>query len=332
MTPVAPHITAFLRQRLPLERGVSKHTCQSYAYAFLLLFNFASQKCGVSPSQLCVEQIDAGLVLEFLEHLEKVRGNSPRTRNARLAAIKSFMRFLEHRAPSALDQTRRVLAIPSKKHDERLVGYLTREEMQALLDAPDPRTREGVRDRAMLHLACAAGLRVSELVNLKKDDLTFEPRLSVHVCGKGRRERALPLWKETAAALRAWLSIRGAAAAPELFLNSRGQPLTRSGFSYILRKHALRASRRCPALGNKRVSPHVLRHTCAMLFLQATGDLRKVSLWLGHASIQSTEVYTRTDPNEKLNAIEAVTPPILRRGRFRPPDRLIQTLRVELIM
>ncbi|MGH7634400.1 MAG: tyrosine-type recombinase/integrase [Gemmatimonadaceae bacterium] len=225
--------------------------------------------------------------------------------------------------PSALDQVRHVLAIPMKNTDTRLVVHLTRVEMQSIVDAPDPCTTDGIRDRAMLHVAFAAGLRVSELVGLRLDGLIFEPRLSIRVLGKGRRERVLPLWKETAAAVRAWLAVRGSSPAPQLFLNARGLPLTRSGFEYILDRHVERAAARCPQLRDKRVSPHVLRHTCAMLALQATGDLRKVALWLGHASVQTTEMYVRADPTTRLDALNATTPPTLRKGRFSPPDALI---------
>jgi site-specific recombinase XerD len=276
---------------------------------------------------LAIEQLDVPLVLAFLDDLESTRGNSARTRNARLAAIKSFFRFLEYRAPSCLQQIRAVLAMPSKKTDERLVGYLTREEMQAVLDTPDPRLRNGVRDRAMLHLAFAAGLRVSELVGLRIDELALQPQPSIHVRGKGRRERVLPLWKTTTKALRAWLTLRTDAPCPELFLNARGGPLTRDGFEYILAKHVAVAAIKVPALQKKRVSPHVLRHSCAMHTLEATHDIRKVALWLGHASMQTTEIYVRADPTAKLEAIDAVLPLTLRRGRFRAPDKLLASLR-----
>jgi integrase/recombinase XerD len=327
MTPIAPHITAFLRERLPIEREASEHTCNSYAYAFQLLFDFASRNLKTKPSALQLEQIDAPLVLSFLRHLESVRKNRASSRNVRLAAIKSFMHFIEYRVPSALDQVRRILAIPEKKSDSRLVAHLDVNEMQAVLNAPDPTTRFGIRDRAMLHLGFSAGLRVSELVGLQLNDVTLHPNPNILVHGKGRRERALPLTKESAVAVRAWLSLRGEASVPELFLNARSQNVTRSGFEYILRKHVRTASKTCPSLIKKRISPHKLRHTCAMIALRATGDIRKVSLWLGHSSIQSTEIYTRADPTEKLEAIEAITPPSLRRGRFHPPDRLIELLR-----
>ena len=326
MTPIAPHITAFFEQRLPIERRASENTCNSYAYAFQLFLTFASNRLKVAPSQLALEQIDAPLVVDFLNDLETTRGNGPSSRNIRLAAIKSFMHFLEHRAPSAMDRIRRIMAIPAKKTESRLVRHLTAEEMQAILDAPDPTGWKGIRDRAMLHLCYAGALRVSELIGLHLDDLQFQPQASVLVHGKGRKERWLPLWKATTAALRAWLAVRGTVPVPELFVSARGESLTRSGFEYILRKHVRTARQRSPSLAAKRVSPHVLRHTCALTVLQATKDLRKVSLWLGHAHMQTTEMYTRADPSVKLEALESVMPPKLRSGRFKATDKLIASL------
>jgi integrase/recombinase XerD len=327
MTPLATHLTAFLREYLPRARACSVHTCDAYAYSFQLLLCFAAQRCGRSPSALILEQLDAALVLAFLEHLETVRGNSPKTRNARLAAVKAFAHFIEYRVPSAVEQVRCIMAIPFKRTDDALVDYLNREELQALLNAPDPATRFGTRDRAMLHLCFAAGLRVSELVGLRLDQTRTHPEASIHVHGKGRRERVLPLWKETVKALRAWLAIRGEGSAPELFLSAKGGPLTRSGFEYILAKHIATAATACPSIASKRVSPHVLRHTCAMHTLQATHDVRKVALWLGHASVKSTEIYLRADPAEKLAALDAGIAPKLRPGRFQAPDRVLAMLR-----
>jgi integrase/recombinase XerD len=326
MTPLAPYITAFLRERLPFDRSASQHTCDTYAHAFRLLFQFAASKLGTSPSQLHLEQIDASLVSAFLQHVETDRKNGPVTRNARLAAIRSFMRYIEYQVPSALEQVRQILALPFKKADTKMVSYLTMDEIQALLNAPDPHTRSGIRDRAMLDVGFAAGLRVSELVGLRVDDVSFEARPSVRVLGKGRRERVLPLWKQTGANLRAWLAIRGKASVPELFLNARGDAMTRNGFEYVLKKHVASAKSACSSLGTKRVSPHTLRHGCAMLMLKTTHDIRKVALWLGHNNVQTTEIYLRADPTEKLEAVSAVTPPILRRGRFSAPDQLIEML------
>jgi site-specific recombinase XerD len=316
---------AFLREHLVRHRGASQHTCDSYAYSFQSLFEFASLKLKAAPSALMLEQMDASLISAYLEHLETNRLNTAETRNIRLAAIRSFFRFLQHREPAAIEQVRRVLAIPFKKTDTRLVPHLIREEMQALLDAPDPSTRVGVRDRAMLHIAVCAGLRVSELTGLRTDDVAPQS-VSIRVRGKGRRERALPLWKTTTAALRAWLAIRGPVATPEVFVNARGEPFSRWGIAYVLRRHIETANRKCATLQGKQVSPHVLRHTCAMVVLQATQDIRKVSLWLGHSNLTTTEVYVRADPTEKLEAIEAIVPPSLRKGKFRPPDKLLALL------
>jgi site-specific recombinase XerD len=268
-------------------------------------------------------------VLAFLKHLESTRGNQTATRNARLTAIKSFMHFLEYRVPAALDQVRQILAIPLKKTDTKLVRHLSVPEMQAILDAPDPRTRMGIRDRAMLHVGVAGGLRVSELVGLRVEDVSFDPRPCVAILGKGRRERRLPLWKETGTVLREWLAVRGSAADPALFLNARRQAMTRAGFAFVLRRHLQAARRACPSLREKRVSPHCLRHTCALMTLQATGDIRKVALWLGHNSLQSTEMYVRADPTQKLEAVSLATPLPLRQARFTAPDQLIALLRTD---
>ena len=203
--------------------------------------------------------------------------------------------------------------------------------MQAILDAPAPTTRDGLRDRAMLHLCFAGGLRVSELVGLRHTDVTLQPHASILVHGKGRRERSLPLWKGRGRA-RAWLAVRRAVHTPELFVNARGSAMTRSGFEYILAKHVEAATRVCPSLAAKHVSPHVLRHTCALTVLQATKDLRKVSLWLGHAHMQTTEMYTRADPSVKLEALEAMLAPKLRSGRFRATDELIASLTSRSVM
>jgi len=329
MNALAPYLETFLREYLPRDRRVSAHTIETYAYAFQLLVCFAAKQLRLAPSGLQIEQLDAPLILAFLEHIETQRHNLPQTRNARLGAIKAFFRFLEYRLPGSLDQICRIKAIPIKRTDEPLVHYLAHAEMQALLDAPDPRTHSGTRDRAMLHLAFAAGLRVSELVGLRCNELALHPHPSVRVRGKGRRERELPLWKETVVVLRAWLAARGEWPAPELFLNARGEPLTRSGFEYILAKHVERATPKQASLAKKRISPHVLRHTCAMHTLLATHDVRKVSLWLGHASLQSTEIYLRADPTEKLEALAAVIPPTLKPGRFKAPDKLLAMLKAK---
>lgn len=332
MTLIASHITVFLQQHLPVERGSTDNTCESYAYAFKLLFEYASNCLKVAPSKLHIEQLDAALIVNFLEHLETERGNGANTRNSRLAAIKSFMHFMEYRVPTTLEHINSILAIPPKKAETRLVRHLSVEEMQAILDAPEPTTRYGIRDRAMLYLCFAGGLRVSELIGLRMNDLNLQPHASIVIHGKGRKQRCLPLWKETVSVLRSWLAVRGPTQVPELFFNARGEPMTRSGFEYILRKHTRTAAKYCPSLSTKRISPHVLRHTCALTVLEATKDLRKVSLWLGHANMQTTEIYTRVDPSIKLEALESVVPPKLRSGRFKATDELIASLEAGTVM
>ncbi len=327
MTAIAPHMSAFLEDYLVRQRGSSAHTCDTYAYSFQLLFKFTSEQLKLLPSAMELEQIDAPLVTRFLEYCEVSLGNTPSTRNVRLAAIKSFFHFLEFRVPSAMDQCCRIFSIPFKRTESRLVPYLTKEETQAILDMPDMSTRNGIRDYAMIHLALTTGLRVAELTGLLITDLTFQPSASILIRGKGRQERKLPLWKETVTTLQSWLSVRGDVQTPELFVNNRGEQLTRWGFAHLLKKYVKLASHECQTLEKKRVSPHVLRHTCAMTALLATRDIRKVALWLGHNSTQSTEVYVRADPTEKLEAINSIIPVSIRKGEFSVPDKLIASLK-----
>jgi site-specific recombinase XerD len=239
------------------------------------------------------------------------------------------MRFIEHRAPFALDQIARVLAIPTKRSDEPLVPYLTDAEWHSLVDSPDVTAWCGLRDRALLYLAVTVGLRVSELVGAKLTDISLGTDPTIVIQGKGRRYRELPLWKSVAGEMRKWLASRGESDAVEIFIGQHRRALTRSGVEAIVRRHERKARKQCPSIATKRVSPHVLRHTCAMIVLRATGDLRKVALWLGHASIQTTEIYTRADRTEKLAAIETQLPPSLRPGRFRDADRVMRFLKMQ---
>ena len=264
--------------------------------------------------------------MSFLSHLEQQRGNSPATRNARLAAIKTFMRFVEFRTPSALAQVAQIHAIPEKRHDQSLARHLSMNEMYAIIDAPSKSSRLGIRDRAMLHLCFSGGLRVSELVGLQIGNIAMQPEPAMQIFGKGRRERCLPLWKETTKDLRAWLAVRGQLRVPELFVNAQGNAMTRAGFEYLFSKYAAIASEKCPSLKGQSITPHQFRHTCAVVLLKANRDIRKVALWLGHSDIRTTEVYLRLDPSEKLEAVEGVVPPMLRRGHFKAPDELISML------
>jgi site-specific recombinase XerD len=324
VTALAPHLSTYLLEYLPRDRGASRHTIDSYAYGFQLFVCFAARRLKVRPSDLQIEQLDAGMILDFLDHIEADRANTPRTRNARLAAIRSFFRYLEYRVPACLDVVAQVQALPTKKVRQPLVDYLTRAELQAVLDAPDRRTKGGIRDRAMLHLAYACGLRVSELTGLRLEDVEQPALDAIHVLGKGRRERALPLWKETQAVLRDWLRVRPPLEEQTVFLNARGEAMSRHGFASRLGAHIRTAQRSVPTLAGKRVTPHVLRHTCAIHTLEATGDIRRVALWLGHSSVTSTEIYLRIDPSEKLDILDAGVPPQIKKGTFTGvSDRLL---------
>lgn len=327
MTSLAPHLTAFLREHLPRERNASPHTVATYAHCFSLLVRFAANRLRRRPSELCVEDLAPDLVRKFLDDIEIGRGNCARTRNARLAAIRAFFRYLEYQVPTCLDQVMRIRALPQKRTDIALIDYLTREEIQALLAAPLTDTVSGTRDRAMLHLTYAAGLRVSELLSLRTDDFPTRSFATVRILGKGRRERVLPLWRETQTVLRAWIAVRPPALTPELFLNRNGRPMSRDGFAHRLAQHVAVAAQKQPSLLDKHVTPHVLRHSCAMHTLAATGDIRKVALWLGHASIVTTEAYLRVDPAEKLAVLTAQMSPSIKPGKFRTPsDKLIAML------
>lgn len=331
MTNLAQYLSAFLREYLPLERSASINTCEAYAYTFQLLVNFAANELNLQPSKLTIEHLNIKLIVKFLNHLEADRGNSARTRNARSAAIKAFFRFLEYRAVSNLEQCRQIHTIPVKKTDDKLINYLTATEMQVILDAPDINSLSGIRDRAMIYLCFAAGLRVSELVGLSLDQLELNQQPSIHVIGKGRKERILPLWKETATVLKAWIAVRpNVITTPqELFLNSRGLAMTRSGFEYVLSKHVKKSLQVLPSLAKKQISPHVLRHSCAIQTLKATHDIRRVSLWLGHANLKSTEIYLRAAPEEKLESLMAVVPPNIKKGKFKAPDKLLAMLQAK---
>ena len=326
MTMLARPLSAFLTEHLVKDRGCSQHTIESYAYSFELLVVFLSHKLRVRPSRLKVEDLTPRNILAHLDELEGKRGNSARTRNARLAAYKSFFRYLEPREPRLLYLAQQIRAIPSKTYKRSGVNYLTHDEIDALLQSPDLKTWSGIRDRAMIFFTYVTGVRVSEAVNLKCQDLARDLS-SVYILGKGRKERRLPLWKETSRAVREWLAIRGSDESGPVFVNARGMALTRHGFAQRLAIHAENAKRRTPSMQRKQISPHVLRHSCAMHILQATGDIRKVALFLGHESVQTTENYIHDDPAMKMELLGSGMPAMLKRGRFRgKADRVLAML------
>jgi integrase/recombinase XerD len=274
----------FFLRHLIAQRGVSARTVESYRDAFELLFAFLQQRTGKTPSALQLADLDAPLVLDFLDHLENDRGNAPRTRNARLAAIHSFMRYAAIRDPASLPITARVLAIPAKRFDRPVLGYLTREQVAAILAAPDRATWSGHRDAVLLATAYNTGARVSELTALRVRDVLLDRDTAVHLHGKGRKERAIPLWKNTATELRGWLDRIGSPPDGPVFPNRSGAPLTRSGVRDRLDRAVAVAEQHCKSLHGQHVSPHTLRHSTAMHLLQSGTDLAVIALWLGHSS------------------------------------------------
>lgn len=319
-------LQSFFTQRLMSQRQASPHTIASYRDTFRLLLAYVQGALGKEPATLALEDVTPELIGAFLDHLEQVRANSARSRNVRLAAIRSFFRYAAFQEPANGAHIQRVLAIPNKRAERALIHFLSRAEIDALLRAPDRNTRAGRRDRALLLLAIQTGLRVSELIGLRRTDLVLGTGPHVRCTGKGRKERRTPLTKQTAAVLRCWLQECGSDAADPIFPNARGNALSRDGVEHILTKHTKVAARECPSLSRKRVSPHVLRHTAAMSLLRAGVDRSVIALWLGHESVETTQMYLNADLELKEEALEKVRPLHVRPGRYRPDDRLLAFL------
>ncbi|WP_373507990.1 site-specific integrase [Thiocapsa sp.] len=320
-------LEGFFTQRLIQQRQASEHTIASYRDTFRLLLQFIHKRLRKAPSSLALEDIDAPLVVAFLDELESGRGVTARTRNLRLTAIRSFFSYVAFEAPAHALQIQRVLAIPSKRFTRTLVCFLTRGEVDALLAAPDQRTWSGRRDHALFLLAVQTGLRLSELTGLRQEDLHLGAGAHVRVIGKGRKERCTPLSKNTRAVLTAWLREPPRAPAQPLFPNARGGRLSAHGMHYLLAKHVAAAAEICPSLKQKHVSPHVLRHTAAMDLLQAGVEPAVIALWLGHESIETTQIYLDANLESKQRALEMTTPPDGKLGRYRPDDSLLAFLK-----
>ena len=323
MTALAPTLEAFFIGRLVNEKGVSAHTIASYRDTFRLLLAFAQRWTGKQPCRLELEDLDAPLITAFLDHLEHDRGNSPRTRNARLAAIHSMFRYAALRHPEHAALIARVIAVPTKRFDRAIVTYLTPEEVDALLAAPDRSRWIGRRDHALLTLTIQTGVRVTELTCLCCQHVHLSAGPHVQIAGKGRKHRATPLTTQTVAALREWLKERAGHPGQPLFPTSRGKPLSRDAVALLVTKHAKTASRVCPTLHNKAVSPHTLRHTAAMNLLHAGVDSTVIALWLGHESVEATQIYLHAEMQIKERALARTTPPNTTHGRYRPPDTLL---------
>jgi site-specific recombinase XerD len=322
---LAPFLQFFFAEHLIVHRRVSPETVASYRDTFRLLLQFLQRFVGKEPSRLTLADIQPPVILQFLDSLEQNRGNCARTRNVRLAAVRSFFRLLALRDPASVDVAARVLAIPVKRWDHRLVGHLTRPEIDAILAAPDLKTWTGRRDHALLLTLYNTGARVSEMISVQRDQFSYGATSMLSLMGKGRKERSVPLWPRTARILRGWLA-DFAANRTGLFTNARGGLLSRDGVAYILQESVRRALPNCPTLATKRISPHVLRHTTAMHLLQSGVDITVIALWLGHESLETTHVYIEADLQMKQQALEKVEPAGQGFRRFAPSDDLLAFL------
>ncbi len=326
MTPLAPTLEAFFTQRLIGQRRASPNTIASYRDTFRLLLCFTHQRTGRSPSRLALEDLDAPLITAFLDDLEQQRGNTARTRNARLAAVHSMFRFAALAYPEHAELIARVLAIQPKRVDRPVVTFLIDTEVDALLAAPDRSGWLGRRDHALLLLAIQTGLRVSELAGLRRADVTLDRGAHVRCQGKSRKQRITPLTRQTTTVLRAWLAENPGQPADALFCALHGGPLSCDAIERLVSKHAAVAGRSCPTLATKKVSPHVLRHTSAMRLLHAGVDTTVIALWLGHESTRTTDIYLHADLTLKKKALARTAPPDTRAGRYRAPDSLLAFL------
>jgi len=325
-TSLAPLLERFFIQRLMQQRQASPHTISSYRDTFRQFLTFAQQRLHQPPSRLNVEQIDAPLIVAFLDELEKQRGLTVRSRNLRLTAIHSFFRYASFELPEHSAQIQRVLAIPSKRFTRTLVSFLSRLEVDALLAAPDRNTWSGRRDHVFILTAVQTGLRLSEMTGLRQEDITLGAGAHVRVIGKGRKERCVPLAKSTRAVLKAWLREPQRGDDGVLFPSARGKPLSVHGVQYLLNKHHMTASKGCPSLKQKRITVHRLRHTMAMDLLQAGVDRAVIALWLGHESVETTQIYLEATLAMKEKALAKTNPPQGKPGRYQPGDRLLTFL------
>lgn len=319
-------VQGFFTERLLRQLRASPNTIAAYRDTFRLLLQFAVKRRGVKVSALTPEHFDAGLITDFLEHLEKDRGNSPRTRNARLAAVRSFFRYVAIRDPARMHLATRIVAIPDKRHDRRPVTYLERQEAAALVAAADRSTRLGRRDRTLLFVAIQCGLSVSELVQLRRGDFVAGPGAHLRCSGKGRKERCTPLRKETEQLLLAWLSESAGEENDPIFTTTTGRALSRDAVQRLVAKYASLARVTCPSLTPKRVTPHVLRHTAAMDLLQSGVDRTVIALWLGHESVETTQIYLHSDLRMKEAALARTQGAGVKAGRYKPKDSLLTFL------
>jgi site-specific recombinase XerD len=326
MTLIAATLQSFFTDRLAQQRQASPRTIAAYRDTMRLLLTFVHEQCGKLPSEIDWDDLEAAVITSFLNHLEVERRNSTRTRNVRLTAIRSLFSYAALRHPEHALVIQRVLAIPPKRFDKRIVTFLTAPEIDALIAAPDQSRWEGRRDRVLILLAVQTGLRVSELTSLNCNDITLGTGASVRCEGKGRRQRAVPLSAPAATLLRSWLRERAGRPTDPLFPTRTGRRLSRDAIALRVSTHAAAAVRHCPSMAGKKIHPHVLRHSCAMGLLQAGVDTTVIALWLGHAGVRSTDAYVHADIKIKERALALTTPAEARPGRYRPTDKVLAFL------
>ena len=326
MTAIAATMQAFFTERLIAQRRASPHTITAYRDTLRLLLGFAAQRTRTPPCRLDIADLDAPMISAFLDHLEHQRGNSIRSRNARLAAIHSLFSFAALRHPEHAADIARVLAIAPKRGDQTIVTFLTSTETEALLAVPDRANRTGRRDHAWILLAIQTGLRASELTALTRRDVHLGTGAYVACHGKGRKNRITPLAPGTVITLRAWLAERAGTPDDPLFTTIRGGPMSRDALQQRLTLYATAARQTCPTLTSKNVTPHVLRHSAAMALLHSGVDITVIALWLGHESVTTTQIYLQADMALKQQALDRTTPPASIPGRYKPPDQLLAFL------
>ena len=320
-------LQSFFTTRLMAQRKVSSHTIASYRDTFRLLLQFAQKRLRKPPSQLDLDNLDASLIGAFLDHREAGRGNGARSRNLPLTAVRSFFRYAALEAPVHAGTIQRVLAIPNQRQPRALVAFLTRPEIDALVAAPNQATWLGRRDHAFLLTAVQTGLRLSEMTSLRHEDISLGTGAHVHCRGKGRKERCTPLTKPTVPVLKAWMREPGREDSKTLFPSARGGRLSAIGVQHMVARHVATARKTCPTLGKKRVSPHVLRHAAAMELLQAGVDRAVIALWLGHESVETTQIYLDADLSLKEQVLAKTKPIQGKAGRYRPDDDLLAFLK-----
>ena len=326
-TSLAPLVQRFFAERLVNQFGASANTIASYRDTFRLLLEFAEARCGKAPTDMNISDIDADLVADFLEHLETERGNSVQSRNVRLAAIRSFFRHVAVNEPQVLHHCQKILQLPTKRHDRTAVTWPTEDEIRALVAAPDLATWYGRRDRVLLMLAAQTGLRVSELTGLRIRDVELGTGAHVRCHGKGRKDRATPLRSDTVKVLGAWINEQGNLENAPLLPSNRGGPLSRDAVERIVARHCRAASETCPSLRDKKVTPHSLRHGAAMALLHQGVGCTVIALWLGHESVETTQIYLHSDLRLKEKAMEKTRPVGVKPGRFKPDDTLLGFLK-----